>query len=173
MSDEEESQKGRKVETATLAGGCFWGMEEIFRRIPGVVGTLVGYTGGHLSDATYEKVKRGDSGHAEAVRVFFDPARISYSELLENHFFRMHDPTTPNRQGNDVGSQYRSAIFYHDDGQRAAAEKALERAAKSGRWKRPIVTEIVPATEFYEAEDHHQGYLLKNPGGYSCHFMRD
>lgn len=173
MSEPGGSGDPRRLEVATLAGGCFWGMEEILRQVPGVIETCVGYTGGHVPDATYERVKRGDTGHAEAIQVTFDPERIGYEELLENYFFRMHDPTTLNRQGNDLGSQYRSAIFFHGEGQREIAERVRTRVSRSGRWKRPIVTEIVPATEFYSAEDYHQRYLLKNPGGYTCHFMRD
>jgi peptide methionine sulfoxide reductase msrA/msrB len=160
-------------ETATLAGGCFWGMEEILRQIPGVLSTRVGYTGGTLDHPDYEHVHHGDTGHAETVEVTFDPAKISYAELLERYFFRMHDPTTRNRQGNDVGSQYRSAIFYHSDEQRRIAEEVKAKVDKSGKWKRPIVTEIVPAKTFFSAEEYHQKYLEKNPGGYTCHYMRD
>ena len=159
-------------ETATLAGGCFWGMEDIIRKIPGVLGTRVGYTGGTLSNPHYRDVTTGETGHAEAVEVVFDPAKLSFEDLL-GWFFRMHDPTTRNRQGHDVGTQYRSAIFYHDDEQRRTAERVKERVQASGKWRGPIVTEIVPATEFWEAEDYHQDYLEKNPGGYSCHFLRD
>jgi peptide methionine sulfoxide reductase msrA/msrB len=155
---------------ATLAGGCFWGMEDILRKIPGVTDTDVGYTGGTLPRATYKDVKTGRTGHAEAIRVTFDPATLSYDTLLD-WFFRMHDPTTPNRQGNDIGTQYRSAIFVHDDDQRRAAEAAKARAA--GRWKKPIATEIVAAGEWNSAEDYHQDYLEKNPGGYTCHWVRD
>ncbi len=159
-------------ERAVLAGGCFWGMEEILREVPGVLSTRVGYTGGALESPTYGDVKQGTTGHAEAIEVTFDPARISYGELLERYFFRMHDPTTPNRQGNDIGTQYRSAIFVTSPAQRAVAEKASEAAAKSGRWKRPIITQIVDAARFWPAEEYHQKYLVKNPGGYTCHFMR-
>ncbi len=158
-------------EVATLAGGCFWGMEEILRTLPGVLETRVGYTGGSAERPTYEDVHTGATGHAESVEVVFDPARISYADLLEKYFFRMHDPTTPNRQGNDLGSQYRSAIFVHSPDQRRAAEAAKARA--QARWKRPIVTEIVEAKPFWPAEDYHQKYLEKNPGGYTCHYMRD
>jgi peptide methionine sulfoxide reductase msrA/msrB len=170
--DDEDTAMPKTTESATLAGGCFWGMEEILRGIPGVVDTEVGYTGGHVENATYERVRRGDSGHAEAIRVDFDPRRISYEEIL-GYFFRMHDPTTRNRQGNDVGSQYRSAIFYHDDGQREVAERVKAAVDGSGRWENPIVTEIVPAGPFYSAEEHHQDYLQNHPNGYSCHFLRD
>lgn len=161
-----------KTEIATLAGGCFWGMEDILRKLPGVQNTEVGYTGGVLAHPRYEQVKKGDTGHAEAIRIEFDPSVLSYDALLDT-FFRMHDPTTSNRQGNDLGSQYRSAIFYHSSEQKAAAERAIQRATESGRWKRPIVTEVVPAATFYSAEDYHQDYLEKNPGGYTCHFLRD
>ncbi|HPQ81611.1 MAG TPA: bifunctional methionine sulfoxide reductase B/A protein [bacterium] len=158
---------------ATFAGGCFWGVEEILRKTPGVVSTRVGYAGGKTDGPTYEAVKRGDTGHAESVEVTFDPSTIGYEELLDL-FFRLHDPTTQNRQGGDVGTQYRSAIFYHSESQRRAAERAKERAEKSGRWGgRKVVTEIVSAGEFHQAEDYHQRYLEKNPGGYSCHFLRD
>ncbi len=159
-------------ETALLAGGCFWGMEEIIRGIPGVLETEVGYTGGTTPNATYEQVKTGKTGHAESIRVVFDPERLSYEELL-GWFFRMHDPTTQNRQGNDTGTQYRSAIFYLNDQQKRTAEAVKARVDASGKWKRPIVTEIVPAGDFWTAEGYHQDYLEKNPGGYTCHFLRD
>ncbi len=157
---------------AILAGGCFWGMQEILRGIPGVITTEVGYTGGTTSDPVYEDVHAGNTGHAEAVRIVFDPQRLSYEDLL-GYFFRMHDPTTPNRQGNDVGTSYRSAIFYEDESQRKTAEAVKARVDASGKWKRPIVTEIVPATKFWSAEGYHQDYLQKHPDGYTCHFLRD
>ena len=147
-------------------------MEEILRKIPGVISTRVGYTGGTTSQPTYPEVHAGDTGHAEAVEVVFDPTKISYEELL-GYFFRMHDPTTLNRQGNDVGTSYRSAIFYHSDEQRQTAERVKARVDKSGKWPAPIVTEIVAAGEFWPAEDDHQKYLMKNPGGYTCHYLRD
>lgn len=158
-------------ETATLAGGCFWGMEEIIRKLPGVLETEVGYTGGSTPNPTYEVVKTGRSGHAEAIQVVFDPARLSFEELLR-FFFRLHDPTTLNRQGNDVGTQYRSAIFYHTEAQRLTAERVKDQVNRSGRWKRPVVTEITKAGPFYPAEDYHQDYLQKHPGGYTCHYLR-
>jgi methionine-S-sulfoxide reductase len=161
-----------KQEIATLAGGCFWGVEELFRELPGVVETTVGYTGGSVASPTYEKVKRGDTGHAEAIQIVFDPGRISYEAILR-YFFRLHDPTTKNRQGNDVGSQYRSAIFTHDDEQRRVAEAVRSEVDRSGKWKRPVVTEIVASKPFYPAEEYHQKYLRKNPGGYTCHYLRD
>ncbi|HEY8924200.1 MAG TPA: bifunctional methionine sulfoxide reductase B/A protein [Polyangia bacterium] len=160
------------LETAVLAGGCFWGMEEIIREIPGVLETEVGYTGGKTQAPTYQDVKTGMTGHAESIRVVFDPKKLSYADLLEKWFFRMHDPTTPNRQGNDVGTQYRSAIFVTSPEQRKVAEEVKARVDKSGKWKRPIVTEIVEAGTFTRAEDYHQKYLVKHPGGYTCHFLR-
>jgi methionine-S-sulfoxide reductase len=156
------------LERATLAGGCFWGMEELIRQQPGVVKTIVGYTGGEVENATY----RNHEGHAEAIEITFDPTKTSYEDLLV-FFFKLHDPTTKNRQGNDVGSSYRSAIFYHGDEQRLVAEKVKARVEQSGAWKRPIVTEIVPAGAFWIAEDYHQDYLQKNPGGYTCHYVRN
>lgn len=160
-------------EVAILAGGCFWGMEDILRKVPGVLATEVGYTGGWLEKPTYEDTHDSKSGHAEAVRVTFDPKVLSYETLLTDSFFRMHDPTTKNRQGNDVGTQYRSAIFYTSEAQRVAAEAAKVKAAASGRWKAPIVTEVVKASTWWPAEAYHQKYLVQHPGGYSCHFMRD
>src|SRR6478752_4904532 len=153
-------------ETAILAGGCFWGMEEIIRKIPGVLSTEVGYTGGK-EGVTYEDVHTGTTGDAEAVRIVFDPSKLSYAELLENWFFRMHDPTTKDRQGNDVGSQYRSAIFVTTPQQRKVAEQVKTRVNQSGEWKAPVVTEVTEAKPFTLAEDYHQDYLEKNPGGYT------
>jgi peptide methionine sulfoxide reductase msrA/msrB len=161
------------TETAVLAGGCFWGMEELLRKIPGVIDTEVGYAGGSTASPTYEAVKTGSTGHAEAVRIVFDPSKLSYAELLEKWFFRMHDPTTRNRQGNDVGTQYRSAIFVSSPDQRKTAEAVKARVDQSGKWKAPLVTEIVEAGPFTAAEGYHQGYLEKNPGGYTCHWLRD
>ena len=166
-----DTNEGR-TEVALLAGGCFWGMEDLLREIPGVLETEVGYTGGQTPQATYKDVCSGNTGHAEAVRIVFDPGRLSFEDLL-GWFFRMHDPTTSNRQGNDVGEQYRSAIFYADESQRRTAEEVKARVDASGKWRRPIVTEIVPATPFWPAEEYHQDYLRKNPGGYTCHFLRD
>jgi peptide methionine sulfoxide reductase msrA/msrB len=161
------------LETAVLAGGCFWGMEDILRKVDGVLETEVGYTGGSTKSPRYEDVKGGRSGHAEAVRVTFDPKKLSYADLLEKWFFKMHDPTTQNRQGNDVGTQYRSAIFVSTPEQRATALAVKQRVDASKKWKRPLVTEVVDAGAFTPAEDYHQDYLIKNPGGYTCHFMRD
>ena len=158
-------------EAATLAGGCFWGMEDILRKIPGVIETTVGYTGGATVNPVYETVKEGNPGHAESILVIFDPTVLSYEVLLD-YFFRMHNPTTLNRQCGDVGSQYRSAIFFHSEEQRATAERVKAEVEHSGRWKAPLITQIVPARPFYSAEQYHQDYLEKNPGGYTCHFLR-
>ena len=159
-------------EVAVLAGGCFWGMQDLLRKIPGVLETEVGYTGGWLVNPRYEDTHDSRSGHAEAVRVVFDPRRLGYDELLERWFFRMHDPTTKDRQGNDRGTQYRSAIFYTDEAQRLTAEAVRARVQASGRWKAPIVTQITKAGPWYRAEGYHQDYLQKNPGGYTCHYLR-
>jgi peptide methionine sulfoxide reductase msrA/msrB len=161
-----------KTEEAVLAGGCFWGMEELLRKEPGVVSTEVGYTGGVTKDPNYEAVKTGRTGHAESIRVEFDPTKTSYEAILR-FFFRMHDPTTLNRQGNDVGTQYRSAIFYKDAKQREIAERIKAEVEASGKWSRRITTEIVEAGTFYPAEEYHQDYLEKHPGGYTCHYVRN
>jgi peptide methionine sulfoxide reductase msrA/msrB len=161
-----------KKEKALLAGGCFWGVEELIREQPGVISTEVGYTGGTLANPTYEDVKKGNTGHAEAIEVVFDSTVLSFEQLLL-FFFQLHDPTTLNRQGNDIGSQYRSAIFFQNDEQRSMAEKVIERVNASGAWKKPVVTEVVPAGKFYSAESYHQDYLRKHPNGYTCHWVRD
>jgi methionine-S-sulfoxide reductase len=158
-------------QTAYLAGGCFWGLEELVRQIPGVLETEVGYTGGDTPDATYEQVKTGRTGHAESLKITFDPKQLTYRHLLFE-FFRMHDPTTRNRQGNDIGMQYRSAIFYVSEEQKLTAEEVIRTVESSGEWKARIVTEIVPFREFYRAEEYHQKYLVKNPRGYTCHYIR-
>jgi peptide methionine sulfoxide reductase msrA/msrB len=159
-------------ETAYLAGGCFWGVEDLIRKLPGVVKTEVGYTGGNVSNPRYEQVHSGKTGDAEAIKVVFDPTQITYERLLE-FFFTMHDPTTKNRQGNDVGVSYRSAIFVADDTQRKTAEAVIAKVDKSAAWKKPVVTEITPFVTWWPAEDYHQDYLEKNPGGYTCHYVRD
>jgi methionine-S-sulfoxide reductase len=159
-------------EIATLAGGCFWGVEELLHKEPGVIETQVGYTGGTLKNPGYSDVKTGATGHAEAVQILFDPKKTSYENLLL-FFFKLHDPTTANQQGNDKGTQYRSAIFYNSDKQKEIAEKVKARVDKSGAWKKPVVTQIVKADTFWSAEEYHQDYLQKNPGGYTCHFVRD
>ncbi len=161
-----------KREIAVMAGGCFWGMEEILRKIPGVLETTVGYSGGTVANPTYKQVCTGRTGHAEAIRVEFDPAKLTYEGLL-GYFFRMHDPTTVNRQHNDIGTQYRSAIFYANAEQKKTAERVKAQVDQSGKFNRPIVTEITKAGDFYSAEDYHQKYLVKNPGGYTCHVLRD
>jgi peptide-methionine (S)-S-oxide reductase len=151
-------------EKAIFAAGCFWGVESAFRKIEGVISTRVGYTGGHFKNPTYEDVCSHATGHAEAVEVTYDPSIISYDQLLDV-FWSIHDPTTLNRQSWDIGTQYRSAIFYHDDEQKKIAQKSKEELQKSGRYKRPIVTEITPLTEFYQAEDYHQQYHEKHRRG--------
>lgn len=159
-------------EEAILAGGCFWGMEELLRQVPGVLETEVGYSGGGVPNATYERVHAGDTGHTEAVRVVFDPTRLSYADLL-GWFFRMHDPTTPNRQGNDRGTQYRSAIFFGSPEQRRVAEEVKAKVDRSGKWQAPLVTQLAPAGRFWPAEPEHQDYLQRHPDGYTCHRLRD
>ena len=154
-------------ERAVLAGGCFWGMQDLIRRQDGVISTRVGYTGGEVPNATY----RDHGSHAEALEIIFDPAKISYRTLLE-FFFQIHDPTTRNRQGNDVGTSYRSAIFYTSDQQKWVAEDTIADVEASGLWPGKIVTEVVPARAFWEAELEHQDYLERYPDGYTCHFIR-
>ena len=156
-----------KSQTAFLAGGCFWGMEELVRQIPGVLETEVGYTGGEVANATYER----HNGHAEALKVVFDPDQLTYRHLLFE-FFRMHNPTTKNRQGNDIGTSYRSAIFYVDEEQKQVAEEVIRTVDASGEWGARVVTEVVPFNEFWSAEEYHQDYLVKHPGGYTCHYLR-
>ncbi len=158
-------------ESVVLAGGCFWGVEELIRKVPGVLDTEVGYAGGKLENPIYENVKTGKTGHAEAVRIEFDSHVLPLDKLLQL-FFQLHDPTTLNRQGNDVGTQYRSAIFFVNDTQKEIAQNAIGRLEGSGRWGRPITTSVEPLTKFYSAEAYHQDYLQKNPGGYTCHYWR-
>ncbi|MBT9332055.1 peptide-methionine (S)-S-oxide reductase MsrA [Paracidobacterium acidisoli] len=155
------------TETAILAGGCFWGMQDLIRRYPGVISTRVGYSGGDVEHATY----RNHGTHAEAIEIVFDPAILSYRKLLE-FFFQIHDPTTSNRQGNDRGTSYRSAIFYTGNEQKQVAEKTIDDIEASGVWPGKIVTEIAPAGPFWEAEPEHQDYLERNPNGYTCHYIR-
>ena len=161
------------TEVAVLAGGCFWGMEDLLRDIPGVLDTEVGYAGGGSASPTYAQVSSGDTGHAESVRVVFDPTKLTYATLLERWYFRMHDPTTPGRQGNDVGSKYRSAIFYASEAQRLTALEVIRKVDASGVWKAKLVTEVVAAGAFTAAEADHQDYLDRNPDGYTCHYLRD
>jgi peptide-methionine (S)-S-oxide reductase len=159
------------TDKAWLAGGCFWGMEDLFRALPGVTATRVGYTGGQMPNPTYRDMTTGATGHAEAIEIAFDPAKTSFRAILE-FFFRIHDPSTPDRQGNDRGSQYRSAIFYHDDVQKQVAQEVIRAVDASGKWPGKVVTQLLPAATFYPAEDYHQDYLQKNPGGYTCHWVR-
>lgn len=154
-------------ERAVLAGGCFWGMQDLLRRTPGVISTRVGYTGGSVPDATY----RNHEGHAEAIEIVFDPAKLSYRKLLE-FFFQIHDPTTLNRQGNDRGTSYRSAIFYTSEEQARVARDTIADVEASGLWPGKVTTEVVPAGAFWEAEPEHQDYLERHPGGYTCHYVR-
>ncbi len=155
------------TERAVLAGGCFWGMQDLIRKLPGVVSTRVGYTGGSVTNATY----RNHEGHAEAIEINFDPAKASFRDLLE-FFFQIHDPSTLNRQGNDVGTSYRSAIFYTSDDQKKVAVDTIADVDASGIWPGKVVTEVVPVGEFWEAEPEHQDYLERIPNGYTCHFPR-
>ncbi len=154
-------------ERAVLAGGCFWGMQDLLRRYDGVISTRVGYTGGEVRNATY----RNHGSHAEAIEIVFDPAKLSYRQLLE-FFFQIHDPTTKNRQGNDRGPSYRSAIFYTSESQERIAEETIADINASGLWPDKVVTEVVPAADFWEAEPEHQDYLERYPDGYTCHFIR-
>ena len=155
------------TERAILAGGCFWGMQQLVRRLPGVVSTRVGYSGGDVKNATY----RNHGTHAEAIEITFDPSQMSFRDLLE-FFFQIHDPTTPNRQGNDRGTSYRSAIFYTSEEQRRVAEETIADVEASGLWPGKVVTELSPAGDFWEAEPEHQDYLERYPNGYTCHFVR-
>ncbi len=154
-------------EKAILAGGCFWGVEELIRAQPGVLHTTVGYTGGDVRNATYQN----HGTHAEAIEIAFDPSILSYRALLE-FFFQIHDPTTRNRQGNDIGTSYRSAIFYNSSEQKETADKLIAEMNASHKWPAPIVTQVAPATDFWIAEEYHQDYLQKHPNGYTCHWVR-
>ena len=154
-------------EKAILAGGCFWGMEELIRALPGVTSTVVGYTGGDVKHATY----RNHGNHAEAIAVTFNPEQLSYRKLLE-FFFQIHNPTTRNRQGNDIGASYRSAIFYLSEEQKATAQEVIGEINASGKWPGAVVTEVVPASDFWDAEEEHQAYLQKHPYGYTCNYIR-
>ena len=160
------------METATLAGGCFWCTEAIFKRLKGVVSVMSGYSGGKTENPTYEQVCQGFTGHAEAIQITFDPKIISYEKLLQV-FFKLHNPTTLNQQGNDIGTQYRSAIFYNDDKQKQIAEKIKEETAKSGAYKDALVTEIAPFTKFYQAEGYHKNYYERNSSAPYCQYVID
>lgn len=159
-------------ETAYLAGGCYWGMEELFRTLPGVIETEVGFSGGHIANVAYREVTTGTTGHAETLKIVFDATVLSYRDLLFE-FFRIHNPTKLNQQGNDIGTQYRSAIFYISEDQKETALAVVTQVEKSGLWQAPIVTEVTPFKSFYPAEEKHQKYLMKVPDGYTCHFRRD
>lgn len=167
---EQQKAGGPVTETAILGGGCFWCFETIFSRLRGVVSVEAGYSGGTVPNPTYERVCRGDTGHAETVRITYDPSVISYRQILEI-FFAFHDPTTPNRQGADEGEQYRSVIFYLNEGQKAIAEDVMRRLEAEKVWRAPIVTELKPLVAFYRAEEYHQGYYEKNPGRGYCAFV--
>ena len=162
-----QAKEVKVTQQAILAGGCFWGLEELFRALPGVTDTEVGYSGGDVKNATY----RNHGTHAEAIKITFDPTKTTYRALLE-YFFQVHDPTTKNRQGNDIGSSYRSAIFYLNDGQKKTAEALIKEIDASKEWPGPVVTQVAPASDFWSAEAYHQDYLQKNPGGYTCHYVR-
>jgi len=169
----DDKQQAAAVAVATFGGGCFWCVEAVFENIDGVYSVVSGYQGGDMKRPTYEQVSRGDSGHAEVVRIEYDPARVTYEKLLEL-FWSAHDPTQLNRQGADVGTQYRSVIFYHSDEQKEAAEKSKAALSQSGKHSKPVVTQIAPAGDFYEAESYHQDYFRKNPNApYSQYVIRD
>lgn len=159
------------TQKAILAGGCFWGMQDLIRKQQGVISTRVGYTGGHTDNARYRDVKTGTTGHAEAIEIVFDPAQTTYREIL-SFFFKIHDPTTMNRQGNDIGTQYRSAIFPQDEAQKREAQDLMDKIEKAGTFTAPLATQIEPDQTFYEAEAEHQDYLERIPNGYTCHFIR-
>lgn len=159
------------AETAYLGGGCFWGVQDLIRKYPGVTHTEVGYMGGEEKNANYELVKTGKTEYAETVKIDFDPKKLPYEKMLL-YFFKIHDPTTMNQQGNDKGRQYRSVIFYTSDKQRIVAQDTIAKVNKSKAWKKPVVTEVTPSSKWTKAEDYHQDYLVKNPAGYTCHFER-
>ena len=168
----EAKESAKKNEVAIFAAGCFWGVEEFFRKTPGVIETKVGYSGGKTNNPTYRDVSQGITGHAESVEVQFDPQLVSLEQLLDL-FFKMHDPTTRNAQGNDRGTQYRSAVFYSNEQQKKRVENFIAKVEKSGAWKNKLTTEVTKAGPFYVAEEEHQKYLVKNKGGYDNHYKRD
>ncbi len=168
----ERHTDGRAHASAVVGGGCFWGVEHLFKQLDGVVATEVGYAGGRADNPTYREVCAGRTGHAEVVRVEFDPTRVSYADVLR-YFFRLHDPTTPNRQHNDVGTQYRSVILAADEEQRRVAEEIVREVDRSRVFDAPVVTEVADLEGFWPAEAYHQDYLDRNPGGYNCHVLRD
>jgi peptide-methionine (S)-S-oxide reductase len=161
-----------KLNYVIVGGGCFWGLEDLLRNLDGVTSTKVGYSGGDFENPRYADIRTGKTGHVEAVRVEYDEDKISLKEIL-HYFFKIHDPTTKNRQGNDVGTSYRSAVFYRDDAQKAIIENVIEEVNEIGRFENAVVTTVALEKEFYDAEEYHQNYLQKNPNGYSCHFERD
>lgn len=169
--DDFRRQASKDQEVAVLAGGCFWGVEQIMRDIKGVIDTQVGYIGGAGTRPTYELVKKGTTGHAEAIQILFDPKVVSFEVILD-WFFRLHDPTTVNRQGNDIGSQYRSEIFVTSKEQETLSKKVIASVDQAGKWKKPIVTRLTVAGPFWRAEEYHQDYIVKNPNGYTCHYLR-
>lgn len=169
---EVKKAEGPQLETATFAGGCFWGVEETFRKMPGVVESRVGFTGGTVPNVKYEDTHDGKTGHAESVEIKFDPKKITFEQLMD-HFYKMHDPTTKDRQGNDVGSQYRSAIFTHGEKQMKEAMAFKKKVEASNAWKKPVTTEISEAKTFWPADESHQKYLVKHPGGYDNHYLRN
>ena len=163
--------KSNNLQVAYLAGGCYWGLEELIRKLPGVSNTYVGFTGGHVKNVSYKDVSRGDTGHAESIKIEFNSEVLSFKNLLF-HFFTMHNPTTINQQGNDKGTQYRSSIFYTNEQQKNIAHQTINLVNKSKEWVNPVITEVIAFSNFYLAEEAHQKYILKNPDGYSCHFVR-
>ena len=167
-----DSADKNKSETATIGGGCYWCTEAQYLLLDGVISVSSGFSGGTVKNPSYREVCDGRTGHAEVIQVVFDNTKLNYADILQA-FFASHDPTQLNRQGNDIGTQYRSVIFYQNDEQRKIASAKKEAVEQSKKWKKPIVTEISPAKAFYKAEDYHQDYLVKNPGGYTCHFLRD
>ncbi|MCB9093177.1 MAG: peptide-methionine (S)-S-oxide reductase MsrA [Halobacteriovoraceae bacterium] len=168
---ENKSQQQPILEVSILGGGCFWGVEELIRKLEGVKDTEVGYAGGDAQKKTYLDVKTGSTGHAEVVKVSFDPQKLKFEDLLR-YFFRLHDPTTLNQQGNDKGSQYRSVIFYQSETQKRIAEKIIKEVNDSKKWSKPVVTKLEPYKNYFKAEEYHQDYLQKDPGGYTCHYLR-
>ena len=161
-----------QLQTIYLAGGCYWGMEELFRVIPGVINTQVGFSGGHIANVSYREVTTGTTGHAETLMIQFNSEQVSLRHLLFE-FFRLHNPTKLNQQGNDIGTQYRSVIFYCNEDQKIIAESVIDKVNESGDWGSPLVTELTPFNNFYPAEEKHQKYIMKYPDGYTCHFRRD
>ena len=161
-----------QLQTIYLAGGCYWGMEELFRVIPGVINTQVGFSGGHIANVSYREVTTGTTGHAETLMIQFNSEQVTLRHLLFE-FFRLHNPTKLNQQGNDIGTQYRSVIFYCNEDQKIIAESVIDKVNESGDWGSPLVTELTPFNNFYPAEEKHQKYIMKYPDGYTCHFRRD